>query len=253
MNLKKVNFLELNPQLQLILKIVKVFLLASICLIPLVIIAILFTKGKLPSISIVICLIMGSLWSIKQEFGSLKYVGFTSKGVCKHIIYGIILCIIYYLTIVGVNFLLGYSLGIKPLSIIRIVAMLSTYIIVGFSEETLCRGYILKLIYNDTHSANKAVIVQAIIFMTIHLVNPIYTSLLEFVYPFIIGILLGFLVLKQQNIWGAIVFHVLFNVINDMLILNKSVYIVLIGFVMVSLFIINTCRRKETHLIKNEN
>lgn len=255
LNLKKkrVELSASNTQLQVIFKIVKLFLLSSICLIPLVIIAILFTKGKMPSSSIGICLIIGSLWAIKQEFGSLKAVGFTSKSVCKYILYGIILCIIYYITIVGVNFLLGDSLGIKPLSIIGIVVILSKYIIVGFSEETLCRGYILKLIYNEKHSANKAIIVQAIVFTAIHLVNPLYGNLLEFIYPLIIGILLGFLVLKQQSLWGAIVFHILFNVVNDMLIINKSVYIVLIGFTVVSLFIISTYRRKEINLIKNEN
>ncbi|NRY61302.1 CPBP family glutamic-type intramembrane protease [Clostridium beijerinckii] len=181
---KRVNLSESNSQLQVILKIIKVFLFASICLIPLVIIAILFTKGKLPSYSIAICLIGGSLWAIKQEFGSLKDVGFTSKTVCKHILYGIIFCIIYYLTIVAVNYLLGYSIGIKSLSIMGIVVMLSKYTIVGFSEKTLCRGYILKLIYNEKHSAYKAVIVQAIIFLVIHIVNPMY-GLLEFIYPLI--------------------------------------------------------------------
>lgn len=92
-------------------------------------------------------MIIGSLWAIKQEFGSLKAVWFTSKSVCKHMLYRMILCIIYYLTVIGVNFILWYSIGSESLSILAIVGILWKYIIVGFSEETLYRGYILKLIY----------------------------------------------------------------------------------------------------------
>ncbi|WP_431520797.1 hypothetical protein [Clostridium beijerinckii] len=65
--------------------------------------------------------------------------------------------------------------------------------------------------------------------------------------------LLGYLVLKQQSLWGAIVFHILFNCVNDMLIINESMYIVLIGFVVLSLIIVNIYRRNEICLIKNEN
>ncbi|OOM14416.1 CPBP family intramembrane glutamic endopeptidase [Clostridium saccharobutylicum] len=254
MNLKKkrVNLLTSNTQLKIILKIIKVFLLASICLIPFVIIALVFTKGKMPSFSIGICLIIGSLWAIKQEFGSLKAVGFTNKSVCKHILYGMILCIIYYLTVIGVNFILGYSIGIESLSIVGIVGILCKYIIVGFSEETLCRGYVLKLIYNEKHSANKAIIVQAIIFMMIHIVNPSYGSMQQFIFPLILGILLGFLVLRQQSLWSAIVFHILLDFINDILIINKSSYIVIIGFIVISLFI-GVYKRNEIYLIRNEN
>ena len=65
----KVNLLESNALLKIVFKIVKVFLLAFVCIIPLAIIAILFTKGKMPSFFIGICLMIGSLWGIKQEFG----------------------------------------------------------------------------------------------------------------------------------------------------------------------------------------
>ncbi len=250
---KRFNLLVSKTQIQIILKIAKVFLLAIICLIPLAVIAVLFTKGKMPSSSIGICLIIGSLWAIRQEFGSLKAVGFTSEKVCKYILYGVILCIIYYSTTLGVNLLLGYSIGIKPLSAIGIVVMLSKYMIAGFSEEILFRGYILRLIDKETHLANKAVVIQAIIFSVVHLVNPTYESLLAFIYALIIGILLGFLVLQQRSLWGAIVFHILFNCVNDMLILSKSVYVVLPGFIIVSLFIISNYRRNQILVIKNAN
>ncbi|GAA0076821.1 type II CAAX endopeptidase family protein [Clostridium sp. CTA-5] len=248
---KRFNLFTSNAYIQVILKIIKVFLIATLCLLPLVIIGILFNNGKIPSCSIVICLMVGSLLAIKQEFGSLKVVGFTSKNVCKHISYGLALCIIYYLTIIGINLLLGYSIAIKPFFNIGMMVMLSNYIIVGFSEEILFRGYIFKLVYKETHVANKAVIIQAIIFSAIHIVNPTYENLLEFIYALIIGIILGFLVLQQQNLWGAIVFHILFNCVNEILILNKSVYVVLTGFVIVELFLISVYKKNQIHVIKN--
>lgn len=52
-------------------------------------------------------------------------------------------------------------------------------------------------------------------------------------------------------IWSAIVFHILLDFINDVLIINKYSYIVLIGFIVISLFIIY--KRNEIYLIKNEN
>ena len=252
-NKKRFNLFTSNAYTQVILKIIKVFLIATLCLIPLAIIAILFNNGKMPSCSIVICLMVGSLLAIKQEFGSLKVVGFTSKNVYKHISYGLALCIIYYLTIIGINLLLGYSVDIKSLSNIEITVTLINYIIVAFSEEILFRGYIFKLVYKQTHVANKAVIIQAIIFSAIHIVNPTYENLLEFIYALIIGIILGFLVVQQQNLWGAIVFHILFNCVNEILILNKSLYVVLTGFVIVGLFLISVYKKKQIHLIKNKN
>lgn len=124
---QKVNLLESN----VLLKIVKVFLLAFVCIIPLAIIAILFTKGKIPSFSIEICLMIGSLWGIKQEFGSLRVVGFTSKSICKHITYGIILCVIYFHILfdsINEMLIVNRSLEITLTALIIIVLfIISTY------------------------------------------------------------------------------------------------------------------------------
>lgn len=89
----------------------------------------------------------------------LKVVGFINKSVCKYILYGMIFCIIYYLIVIGVNFILGYSIGIELFFIVGIVGILCKYIIVGFLEEILCRGYVLKFIYNEKYFVNKVIIV----------------------------------------------------------------------------------------------
>ena len=56
---------------------------------------------------------------------------------------------------------------------------------------------------------------------------------------------------KQKSIWGAIIFHILFDSINEMLIVNRSLEITLTALIIIVFFIISIYREKRIHLIKN--
>lgn len=221
------TLLKSNVLIKISLDILKLVLYSSICLIPIMLIAVLFYNGKAPSISINISLLFGSLIIIKKEFKSFKNIGLSSNNIIKNIAYGLILCSLYYYFELGIEFMFGYNLTIKLISNLELLGFLSKFAIIAVGEEILFRGFLLKKLRGYTKSYKKSVIIQAVLFAIIHIVNPSYDSLMMFIYAFIIGIALGILSIKQESLWCAISFHTLFNFTGSILILNNNVISVL--------------------------
>lgn len=221
------TLLKSNVLIKISLDILKLVLYSSICLIPIMLIAVLFYNGKAPSISINISLLFGSLIIIKKEFKSFKNIGLSSNNIIKNIAYGLILCSLYYYFELGIEFMFGYNLTIKLISNLELLGFLSKFAIIAVGEEILFRGFLLKKLREYTKSYKKSVIIQAVLFAIIHIVNPSYDSLMMFIYAFIIGITLGILSVKQESLWCAISFHTLFNFTGCILILNNNVISVL--------------------------
>lgn len=244
------TILKANVLIKISLDILKLVLYSSICLIPIMIIAVLFYNGKAPSVSINISLLFGSLIIIKKEFKSFKSIGLSSNNMIKNIAYGIILCSLYYYFELGIEFMFGYNLTFKLISNLELLGLLTKFAIIAVGEEIIFRGFLLKKLREYTQSYRKAVIIQAVLFAIIHIVNPSYDSLMMFIHAFIIGIALGILSIKQESLWCAISFHTLFDFISSILILNNNIISVLSSLLIIIFFIYKFTPINEIHLKK---
>jgi uncharacterized protein len=83
------------------------------------------------------------------------------------------------------------------------------FIFVGFSEEIFGRGYCLNVINNSTKKL-PGVLISSIIFSLMHAANP-NISLIAFINIFLVGILFSYMVLKTNNLWMPIGFHISWN------------------------------------------
>lgn len=83
------------------------------------------------------------------------------------------------------------------------------FILVGFSEEILGRGFIMGAL-RQTRSVRVTVLVSAIIFSLLHGANP-GIGLFPFVNIFLVGVLLAYIYLKSGSIWTCIGYHISWN------------------------------------------
>ncbi len=85
------------------------------------------------------------------------------------------------------------------------------FVLVGFYEEVLVRGYIL---HNMMQSMNKylALFLSSLLFSLLHLFNPGFETL-SFINLTLAGILLGSAYIFTQNLWFAISLHIFWNFI----------------------------------------
>lgn len=142
------------------------------------------------------------------------------------------------------------------LFILSIITCLFTCII----EELLFRSILTTEIVKYK-SKSKAILISSAIFGLIHLLNissisTILPSLLQVIYTFGLGLILSSMYLESKNIILPIVFHFLFNLLNDILVntffyleWNLPFFIINISFsilaIVYSLFIYNIKRKKE--------
>lgn len=83
------------------------------------------------------------------------------------------------------------------------------FILVGFAEEILGRGYIMSVL-RQTKSKPAIVIVSAIIFALMHSSNQ-GIGLLPYINLALVGILFSYMFLKSGNIWMCIGYHITWN------------------------------------------
>lgn len=83
------------------------------------------------------------------------------------------------------------------------------FILVGFSEEILSRGYIMSVL-RQTRSVAAVVIISSVIFSCLHLLNSGF-SLMSFSNIILAGLLFSYMYLRSNNIWAPIGFHITWN------------------------------------------
>jgi len=137
------------------------------------------------------------------------------QNLIKGIIWGIVIgLLVILLQGIGIYFQ-NNNITIKLN--IGIGLWLKSIILVGFSEEVLFRGFILKKL-RENISFGKSNIAQALLFLLIHF--PGWILLNQFVYPniigniafiFIIGILMGYILKKTDSLWSCIIAHSFIN------------------------------------------
>lgn len=87
-----------------------------------------------------------------------------------------------------------------------VLSTIATVICAPFNEETLFRGITLRILHAGGYSFIAANFIQALFFGIIHL------NLVQGVYAFALGMMLGYIYKKTRSLWGSILAHMLFNI-----------------------------------------
>lgn len=112
----------------------------------------------------------------------------------------------------------------ETINYFNIISGVIDAIIISVYEEVLFRG----LVFNEflkTKKVHIAIVLQALIFGSIHLLNinslgSIPFILSQVLYTAYLGIILGIIYFKTKNIIYPIIFHMLFNVFNNVISVN---------------------------------
>lgn len=110
-----------------------------------------------------------------REFGLFK------EHLFKQIIIGIIIS--------GVFLLLAALSGWRPYLKENLLYLALSQVLVAFSEELLFRGYVITMLKDVVNTANKAMVVSAIIFGLWH--YPIGQSIGQVITTFLLGLIFG--------------------------------------------------------------
>jgi membrane protease YdiL (CAAX protease family) len=144
----------------------------------------------------------------------LKDIGLINikKGL-KHLAYGLLFGAIS-MTLIFIILLLSKNIEVKnsfvhPQFSWSTLTGLILFIFVGLNEELFARGYCM-MVLNQTGKRWVPVVVSAIVFSAMHLGNP-NVKLLGLFNIFLVGILFAYMVVKTNNIWMAIGYHITWN------------------------------------------
>lgn len=83
------------------------------------------------------------------------------------------------------------------------------FILVGFAEEIVCRGYILTIL-NEVETKYITAFISSAIFALMHILNPNVT-LLSLINIFLVGLLFCYMRFKFKNLWMPIGYHIAWN------------------------------------------
>ena len=101
-------------------------------------------------------------------------------------------------------------LGVSPrFNLPLVLCLLVGYLVQGFSEEILCRGYFMTSLCR-TLPLPVALVVSSLFFSLLHVGNP-GVNFLALLNIFLFGILMGIYVIRRGSLWGACAIHSLWN------------------------------------------
>lgn len=164
-----------------------------------------------------IVLILTPILSWKVLFkNDLSLIGLKSlnKKEIKNLILGLVMGIIaitlaFILILLSKSGVLVNSL-LEPRFSLSLVLYLILFILVGFAEELLSRGYIIGAMEASNNNKWFAIMVSAVIFSLMHYGNNGF-SLIPFLNIFLVGILFGVMYVKTKSIWLSTGFHITWN------------------------------------------
>ncbi|RUT28428.1 CPBP family intramembrane metalloprotease [Paenibacillus zeisoli] len=125
---------------------------------------------------------------------------------------------IYYLPLVlvlGINCMNGF----KSTSASTLLYFIGFTLLVGFVEETIYRGLILRTLL--AKGVTTAVVTSSILFGVTHILNALsgqnlFETILQIVYALLVGLVLALLIIMNNNILPLITFHFIHNLIQFM-------------------------------------
>lgn len=150
---------------------------------------------------------------VRKEKITWEDLGFTKKhqflSILKGFAVGLIFIVIYISILIAMKQL---AFEFKPLTANVVYSLFMGLIIfsgVAFAEEITFRGYFQYLLTKKNQYVG--LIITAILFAVMHLVNANSYNLLSLIYLVIGGILLGIIRMGTNNIWFPIGFHIAWN------------------------------------------
>ncbi|WNS46127.1 CPBP family intramembrane glutamic endopeptidase [Paenibacillus sp. MMS20-IR301] len=122
---------------------------------------------------------------------------------------------IYYAPLLLILVINGIK-GFREISVSEVLVLLLFTLLVGFVEESLYRGLILKTLL--AKGVTTAVITSSVLFGLTHILNSLSgqdvgQTILQIVYALLMGVVLALLVVKDNNIIPVILFHFLHNLL----------------------------------------
>lgn len=147
------------------------------------------------------------------KFSSWKQIGF-GKIRLKHILWLLPYFAIFLLLLSQVFVSLNVN-GISSLQLKLLIATAITTLLVGFSEELMFRGIVLRGMLAK-YGIYKSMFISAVAFMLLHVVNvlgglSVQAMLVQLVIVFISGLLLAPVVLKLRSLIPLIIYHFLWD------------------------------------------
>lgn len=141
-----------------------------------------------------------------------------NKPKIKHLIY---LPLVIFCCSNIIEALITNTTKVNEINVLNIIYGLISAILIAVIEELLFRGQLFKEL-KDQHGRLKGILLSSLFFGAIHLLNisslnTILICLVQSVYTFALGIILCVLYEKTKNIIIPIIFHFLFNFINNTL------------------------------------
>ncbi len=143
--------------------------------------------------------------------GIARTAGFGKKGFLQSLLYGVP----FYIIGVGSVILSNWGVEITSLELVSVsnlVRFTITMVLVAVNEELWLRALVLNLVSSSQKISEwKAIIISALIFALLHMVNfshmQFVNVLVQIINAFAGGILFGAIYIKQRNIWGTITIH----------------------------------------------
>ena len=155
----------------------------------------------------------------KMDRKRLFTMGIVKKGCVPEYLFGLLLGFAAFGSIYLLSYLLG---GIKSitindnLSVWTVILFFFGFLVQGFSEEILLRGYLFPNLATNG-SVTFALFGSAFVFTLLHINNfimsdaPLYIILFAVLNIFLYGVLSGLYFLRRGSIWGIAAFHSAWN------------------------------------------
>ncbi|MHA1265837.1 MAG: lysostaphin resistance A-like protein [Candidatus Helarchaeota archaeon] len=145
-----------------------------------------------------------TLWWGKRTGVVSSEMGFHRSYLLKSIAVGLLATSGYLLAVAAFQISLQYS------SLWEIFAFLLFTLLIGLTEETSFRGYILTQ-FSKGYSQFKAILFTGILFALLHipsyLISGQFLNLISVPSLILVGLILGLLRIHSGNIWGVIIAH----------------------------------------------
>ncbi len=145
------------------------------------------------------------------EKRKLSSMGIRKKGAVPEYLVGLLIGLVMF----SLSFLIAWACksitlsfdpsAVSPIIILYFVA----FVIAGFSEELLMRGYFMVSLARD-YSAAVAVLVSSVAFSLLHAGNA-GVGILSLINTFLFGAFLAIYVFKRGDLWGACAIHTMWN------------------------------------------
>ncbi len=163
----------------------------------------LFSKAAIIVVTIIKCR--------KFEIRSFASMGIVKKGAVKSYILGLIIGAILFSSAVLICITTNAATyeGEGEYSIILLLLYFFGYMVQGFAEEILCRGYFMVSLAKSKGMAF-GIIVNSLLFSALHLMNE-GISLLALINLFLFGVAASLCFIKHKNIWVIAAIHSIWN------------------------------------------